>query len=283
MKALTDRYRLHNGVDIPCVGFGTWQMPDDATGVNAVKTALAAGYRHIDTAAIYGNEKSVGIAVKESGVARDEIFVTSKLWNDDHGYESTLAAFERTMDRLGMEYLDLYLIHWPNPRKFRDRWQEANAGSWKAMEELYSAGRIRAIGISNFLPHHIEALLETATIVPMVNQIRICPGSTQDELVAYCHARQMLIEAYSPLGTGGIFKVAELKELAQKYGKTVAQIVIRWSLQKGYLPLPKSVNDTHIRENIDVFDFELSDGDVRRVTHLDWDCGSSSDPDRTAF
>lgn len=283
MKSLTDRYQLKNGVEIPCVGFGTWQMPDDAAGVAAVKTALDSGYRHIDTAAIYGNETSVGAAVKESGVPREEIFVVSKLWNDDHGYENTLAAFERTMADLGMEYLDLYLIHWPNPRKFRDRWQEANAGSWKAMEELYNAGRIRAIGISNFRVHHIEALLETAAVAPMVNQIRLCPGDTQAELVTYCHAHQMLIEAYSPLGTGKIFDVPVLKKMAQAYGKTVAQIAIRWSLQKGYLPLPKSVTPDYIRQNIDVFDFELSDEDVQIITDLECECGSSSDPDKATF
>ena len=283
MKSLTDRYRLCNGVEIPCVGFGTWQMPDDETGVAAVQTALEAGYRHIDTAAIYGNEKSVGIAVNESGLPREEVFVVSKLWNDDHGYENTLAAFERTIADLGMEYLDLYLIHWPNPRKFRDRWREANAGTWKAMEELYAAGRIRAIGLSNFLPHHIDALLETAAVSPMVNQIRVCPGDTKAELVAYCHARQMLIEAYSPLGTGKIFGVPELTKLAQKYGKTIPQIAIRWSLQKGYLPLPKSVTPAYIRQNIDVFDFELSDEDVQSITELECECGGSSDPDKAGF
>lgn len=283
MKSLTNRYQLKNGVEIPCVGFGTWQMPDDSTGVNAVRTALEAGYRHIDTAAIYGNEKSVGAAVKESGIAREEIFVTSKLWNDDHGYENTLAAFDRTMANLGMDYLDLYLIHWPNPLKYRDRWQEANAGSWKAMEELYDAGRIRAIGISNFRAHHIEALLETAKVAPMVNQIRLCPGDTQGELVTYCHAHQMLLEAYSPLGTGKIFGISKLKKLAKKYGKTIAQIALRWSLQKGYLPLPKSITPDYIRQNIDVFDFELSDGDMRAITDLKCECGSSSDPDKATF
>ena len=283
MKSLTDRYQLHNGVAIPCIGFGTWQMPDDETGIAAVKTALSAGYRHIDTAAIYGNEKSVGAAVKQSGIARKEIFVTSKLWNDDHGYENTLAAFERTMEDLSMDYLDLYLIHWPNPIKYRDRWQEANAGSWRAMEELYAAGRIRAIGLSNFLPHHIDALMETAKVAPMVNQIRICPGDTKAELVAYCHDRRMLIEAYSPLGTGRIFDVPGLKALAQKYRKTVPQIAIRWSLQKGYLPLPKSVTPRYIRENADVFDFELSDEDMRIITGLECECGSSSDPDKAMF
>lgn len=283
MNALTDRYLLLNGAEIPCVGFGTWQMPDDQTGIDAVKAALAAGYRHIDTAAIYGNERSVGKAVAQSGIPREEIFITSKLWNADHGYENTLAAFEETMHRLDMDYLDLYLIHWPNPIKYRSRWQEANAGSWKAFEELYDAGRIRAIGISNFYLHHIDALLETAKIVPMVNQIRLCPGDTKDELVAYCHARRMLLEAYSPLGTGKVLQVPEVRALAQKYGKTAAQICIRWSLQMGFLPLPKSVTESYIRENADVFDFELSAEDVRLLAELLCECGSASDPDKTTF
>jgi len=283
MNALTDRYQLNNGIEIPCVGFGTWQMPDGKTGVDIVRTALDAGYRHIDTAAAYGNEKSVGIAIRESGIPREEIFVTSKLWNDDHGYENTLVAFERTMEELSLSYLDLYLIHWPNPWRYRDRWQEANAGSWKAMEELYRAGRIRAIGLSNFMPHHIDALLETATVKPMVNQIRICPGDAQETVVDYCHAHQMLVEAYSPLGTGRIFDVPEMKAIAQKYGKTVAQVAIRWSLQLGFLPLPKSVTPRYIRENADVFDFELSDADMQTISSLDGVCGYAQDPDKTRF
>lgn len=283
MNALTDRYQLNNGIEIPCVGFGTWQMPDGKTGVDIVRTALDAGYRHIDTAAAYGNEKSVGIAIKESGIPREEIFVTSKLWNDDHGYENTLVAFERTMEELSLSYLDLYLIHWPNPWRYRDRWQEANAGSWKAMEELYRAGRIRAIGLSNFMPHHMDALLETATVKPMVNQIRICPGDAQETVVEYCHAHQMLVEAYSPLGTGRIFDVPEMKDIAQKYGKTVAQVAIRWSLQLGFLPLPKSVTPRYIRENADVFDFELSDADMQTISSLDGVCGYAQDPDTTRF
>lgn len=283
MNALTDRYQLNNGIEIPCVGFGTWQMPDGKTGVDIVRTALDAGYRHIDTAAAYGNEKSVGIAIRESGIPREEIFVTSKLWNDDHGYENTLVAFERTMEELSLSYLDLYLIHWPNPWRYRDRWQEANAGSWKAMEELYRAGRIRAIGLSNFMPHHIDALLETATVKPMVNQIRICPGDAQETVVDYCHAHQMLVEAYSPLGTGRIFDVPEMKAIAQKYGKTVAQVAIRWSLQRGFLPLPKSVTPRYIRENADVFDFELSDADMQTISSLDGVCGYAQDPDKTRF
>jgi diketogulonate reductase-like aldo/keto reductase len=279
LKSLTDTYTLSNGVEIPCIGFGTWQTPDGEVAVSSVLSALEAGYRHIDTAQGYGNEESVGIAVKKSGIKREEIFITSKLANNDHGYERTMAAFEGTMKRLDMDYLDLYLIHWPNPIAFRDNWQEANAGTWKAFEELYKAKRIRAIGISNFHPHHIEELMKTATIAPMVNQIRLCPGDTQDEVVDYCRAHNILLEAYSPFGVGQLFEVPEMKALSEKYGKTIAQIAIRWSLQRGYLPLPKSVTPSRIRENVDVFDFELEESDVELIANLKGCVGYSADPD----
>lgn len=283
MKSLSDTYQLNNGIKIPCVGFGTWQTPNGDTAVQAVKDAIAAGYRHIDTAAGYGNEESVGAAIRESGVAREELFITSKLNNPDHGYEATLKAFEVTMKKLGLDYLDLYLIHWPNPLPFRDRWQEMNAGSWRAFEELYNAGRIHSIGISNFLPHHIDALLQTSTIPPMVNQIRLCPGETQPETVAYCREQRILLEAYSPLGTGLIFDVPEMKELAEKYHKSVAQICLRWSLQMGYLPLPKSVTASRIKENGELFDFALSNEDVQLIAGLKGCCGPTKDPDTVAF
>lgn len=283
MKSLTDGYKLPNGVQIPCIGFGTWQTPNGEVAVSAVKEALALGYRHIDTAAGYGNEESVGIAVKQSGIARESIFITSKLQNSARGYEDTMAAFERTMNNLNMDYLDLYLIHWPNPIKYRNCWQEANAGTWKAFEELYNTGRIRSIGISNFHPHHIDALMKTATIAPMVNQIRLCPGETQERVVAYCKPHNILLEAYSPLGTGRIFEVPEMQALAEKYGKTIAQICIRWSLQMGFLPLPKSVTKFRIKENAAVFDFELSKDDVQDITGLKGCCGYSPDPDTIPF
>ena len=283
LKSLTDTYTLSNGVEIPCIGFGTWQTPDGEVAVSSVLSALEAGYRHIDTAQGYGNEESVGIAVKKSGIKREEIFITSKLANSDHGYEKTMAAFEGTMKRLDMDYLDLYLIHWPNPIAFRDNWQEANAGTWKAFEELYKAKRIRAIGISNFHPHHIEELMKTATIAPMVNQIRLCPGDTQDEVVDYCRAHNILLEAYSPFGVGQLFEVPEMKALSEKYGKTIAQIAIRWSLQRGYLPLPKSVTPARIRENVDVFDFELEESDVELIANLKGCVGYSADPDKITW
>ena len=283
MNSLTSTYRLSNGIEIPCVGFGTWQAENGEQAYHAVKAALDVGYRHIDTAAAYGNEESIGKAIRDSGVPRADIFITSKLWNQHHGYEATLAAFDLTMRRLGLDVLDLYLIHWPNPIKFRNNWQETNAGSWKAFEELYRAGRIRSIGISNFLPHHMDELLKTATIVPMVNQIRLCPGDTQDETVAYCRERDILLEAYSPLGTGKIFDVPELQTMARKYGKNIAQISLRWSLQMGFLPLPKSTTPSRIKENTDLFDFELTKEDTAFLAGLKDCCGTASDPDTIGF
>lgn len=283
MHSLTDCYTLANGVRIPCVGFGTWQSPDGEIAKSAVLSALNAGYRHIDTAAAYENEASVGEAVRESGLDRKDIFITSKLRNPEHGYDTTMAAFEHSMKLLGLDYLDLYLIHWPNPIKFRDCWKEANAGTWKAFEELYRAGRIRALGISNFLPHHIDALMESAEIAPMVNQIRLCPGETQPETVRYCREHHILLEAYSPMGTGQIFNVPQMQKLAERYGRSVAQICIRWSLQMGFLPLPKSVTPSRIEENARVFDFELSAGDMDMIAGLSGCCGETRDPDRITF
>lgn len=283
MKSLSDGYKLYNGIEIPCIGFGTYQIPDGEETIRSVKKALVTGYRHIDTAQSYGNEKSVGIAVKESNIPRKDIFITTKLANTEHGYKKTKAAFEITMEKLDMVYLDLFLIHWPNPIKFRDRWQEANAETWKAFEELYNEGRIRAIGISNFQIRHIDELMKTAKVKSMVNQIRLCPGDTKVELVEYCKKLNIQLEAYSPLGAGKVFDVPEMIELAKKYGKTIAQISSRWSLQKGFLPLPKSVTSSRIIKNADVFDFELSKQDEELISSLDGCCGYSPDPDTIGF
>jgi len=283
MKSLTDCFKLSNGVEIPCVGFGTFQTPDGEECISAVKYAIDAGYRHIDTALIYGNEKGVGEAIRQCGVPRSELFITTKLWNTYRGYERTMEGFDESMDNLGLDYLDLYLIHWPNPVGFRDSWKESNAGSWKAMEELYNKKRIRSIGISNFLPHHIDALMETAKVTPMVNQIRLCPGDTQDELVEYCRKMDMLLQAYSPFGTGLIFDVPEMKSLAEKYGKSIAQICVRWCLQRDYLPLPKSVKKERIIENADIFDFELEAFDVQLIADMKGCIGHYKDPDTAPF
>ncbi|MBN1623798.1 MAG: aldo/keto reductase, partial [Clostridia bacterium] len=268
MKSLTDTYELNNGSCIPCVGFGTWQTPNDDTGYNAVREAIETGYRHIDTAAIYGNEEAVGAAIHDSGIPRNEIYLTSKLWGDDYGYESTKKAFSKSLELLKTGYLDLYLMHWPNPVKFRNNWQKTNADTWKAIEELYEDGKIKAIGVSNFMVHHLDELKKTARIIPMVNQVKLCPGDTKEELADYCRKNNILLEAYSPLGTGKVFKVQELKELAEKYNVSVARLSIRWSLQMGFLPLPKSVTPKYIKDNANVFDFNISEDDVRTIAGL---------------
>lgn len=271
-KSLESVFSLSNGVKMPCLGFGTWQSSDGEEAYNAVLSALRLGYRHIDTAAAYGNEKSVGRAIadflKESSVKRSDLFITTKLWNEDHGYESTKKAIDCSLEKLGLDYLDLYLIHWPNPVKFRSCWQKANAESWAAMEEAVEAGKIRAIGISNFCERHIDELLKTAKIKPMVNQIKVCPGQPERELADYSRSLGMVVEGYSPLGTGGIFKNAEIKQLAEKYGRTVAQICIRWCLQQGVVPLPKSVNFARIKENSEIFDFTISEEDLEIIANL---------------
>ncbi|KPG69300.1 MULTISPECIES: aldo/keto reductase [unclassified Enterococcus] len=278
-----NNYTLSNNVTIPELGFGTWQTPNGEVAVDSVKKALAAGYRHIDTAQGYKNEASVGQAIKESGIPREEIFLTTKLWNGNHSYDLVMSSFAESLEKLQTDYVDLFLIHWPNPVAFRENWQTANAESWRAFEELYEAGKIKAIGVSNFLPHHLEELKKTATVFPMVNQIFLAPGELQPEVVQYCQAHDILLEAYSPLGTGKIFDVPEMKELAAKYNKTIAQIALRWSLQHGFLPLPKSVTPSRIEENLAVFDFELSPEDLQTIDQLDGVVGKASNPDTTGF
>ncbi len=272
LTSLTSTYTLANGNTIPCLGFGTWQTPDGDVAYESVLAALRAGYRHIDTATGYGNEGSVGKAIndflKEGKVKREELFITTKLHNKDHGYEATKAAIAKSLDVMGLDYLDLYLIHWPNPIFFRECWQEANAGSWKAMEDAYADGRLKAIGLSNFFERHIEALMETAKVAPMVDQIKICPGIPQPELIEYLKSHNILVEGYSPLGTGGTFKSTVLKAMSEKYGRPISQLCIRWSLQKGVIPLPKSVTESRIIENSKVFDFELSDDDCMTIASL---------------
>ncbi len=283
MNKMTDTIILHNDVAIPVIGFGTWQTPNDEVGYQAVLKSLEVGYRHIDTAAVYQNEESVGRAMKDSGIPREDIFLTSKLWNGDHGYEATLKAFDKSLELLGTDYLDLYLIHWPNPVKFRDNWQEVNAETWKAMEELYEAGKVKSIGVSNFMIHHLDELLKTAKIVPMVNQIRLCPGDSKTELCTYLKEKNIAIEAYSPLGTGKVFGVQVLEDMAKKYKTTVAKLCIRWSLQNGWIPLPKSVTPERIVSNAEVFDFELSEEDISAINKLVGTCGYGSDPDTAQF
>ena len=280
-------YELSNGVRIPVLGFGTWQSADGDEAYNAVLTALRAGYRHIDTAAAYENEESVGKAIndflKESGVSRKDLFVTTKLWNGDHGRTLTEKAIDESLSKLGLDYLDLYLIHWPNPLKFRDCWAEKNAESWKEMEDACKDGKIRAIGVSNFCERHLDALLKTAVMKPMVNQIKICPGQSQRKLVEYSKKLGMVVEGYSPLGTGAIFSNEFMKSLSEKYKRSIAQICIRWSIQSGCIPLPKSVTESRIKENLNVFDFELDAEDIEKIANLKCDIKLARNPDEAPF
>ena len=282
MKKITDTFKMYNGVEIPCVGLGTWKCKDEEARIS-VLSALSHGYRLIDTAAAYGNERGVGQGIKDSGLKREEIFVTSKLRNADHGYKSTLEAFDLTLEKLGLEYLDLYLIHWPNPVQYRTTWKKAMQDTWKAMEELYEAGKIRAIGVSNFLPHHMDALMETAKNKPMVNQLKLCPGITQPQIVEYCNKNDIVVEAYSPFGTGTIFSSDVMKEMAKKYNKSIGQICLRWCLQMGFVSLPKSANPMRIKDNAEIFDFKLKKADMQIISSLEGSCGTAPDPDNILF
>ncbi|QKZ13722.1 aldo/keto reductase [Spirosoma sp. KUDC1026] len=283
MNTTIPTYTLSNGVTIPQIGFGTWQTPDGDTAIRSVQVALEAGYRHIDTAAAYGNEASIGQAIADSGIDRSELFITTKLWNTQRGYDTTLKAFDQSMNKLGLDYLDLYLIHWPaNAKQFSDR-ETINADTWRAFEKLYNDGRIKAIGVSNFLPHHLDALAKTATVTPMVNQIEYHPGQLQAESVDYCNAHDILVQAWSPLGTGKMLDDETLTGIASNYGKSVAQVCIRWCLQNGTLPLPKSVTPERIRENLDVLDFTLTDADMQTINQLPYIGGSGLNPDTISF
>lgn len=262
---------LNNGVKMPWLGFGTYKVEDGDIVINSVKEALKAGYIHVDTASFYKNEAGVGTAIKESGVSREEIFLTSKVWNTEQGYEKTLNSFEASIKRLGTEYLDLYLIHWPTP---------LHNETWKALEKLYKEGYVRAIGISNFTVNHLKDLMSKAEIMPMVNQVEFHPLLVQNELRKFCTENNIQQEAWSPLMRGKIFGISLLEELARKYNKTISQIVLRWDLQMGVVTIPKSITPSRIRENADIFDFELSKEDVVKIQELDKGMRTGSDPDK---
>ncbi len=275
IKHISDAATLRNGVSMPWLGLGVLHIADGETVENAVRWALETGYRHIDTAAIYGNEVGVGRAIKQSGVPRAEIFVTSKVWNRDQGYDQALAAFEVSLDRLEMDYVDLYLVHWPVEDKFKE--------TWRALETIYDSGRARAIGVSNFLVHHLASLLEDARIVPMVDQVEFHPYLQQPDLQAFCRERQIQLEAWRPIMMGKVNAVPELVRLGQKYGKTPVQITLRWMIQRGVVVIPKSEQQARIQSNADIFDFELEAQDLTLIDGLDRHERLGSDPDNFHF
>ena len=282
LQDMTDGYVLNSYSRIPCIGFGTWQTPNGEVATNAVKAAIEAGYRHIDAAANYKNEEAVGKGIKDSGISREDLFVTSKVWVKNRGYAKTLASLKKTLKDLQLDYLDLFLMHLPAPSgeaygltdadldKYPvfPNWREINSETWRAMEKAYEEGLVRAIGVSNFMPHHFITLIANESIKPMVNQIEMHPGMPQNEIVQYCREYHMIMEAYSPIGTGKLLKDPGLIAMAEKYGKSVAQLCIRWCLQKGVVPLPKSINPERIAENTKVFDFEISDEDMNILDHI---------------
>ncbi len=275
-------FQLHNTISIPAIGFGTYKLADGPICVEAVKNALKHNYRHIDTAAIYANEKSVGIAIRESNIPREELFITSKVWNTKRGYRSTMKAFEASLERLGLDYLDLYLIHWPANTLQFDNAKELNVDTWKALETLYNEGKIRSIGVSNFLPHHLEELMWKATIVPMVNQIEFHPGYTQQETVDFCNKHKIVVEAWSPLARGRVLEEPLLIELAEKYNVSAGAICLQFALQQGIVVLPKSETEERIMANISI-DFELSPEDLERIQQLPEMGFSGLHPDTVDF
>lgn len=279
VKNLQDTTTLHNGVEMPWLGLGVFKVEDGAEAVNAVKDAIVNGYRSIDTAAVYQNEKGVGQGIREgleaTGLKREDLFVTSKVWNSDLGYESTLAAYEASLQKLGLDYLDLYLIHWPVEGKYKD--------AWRALEKLYNDGKVRAIGVSNFHIHHLEDLMKDAEIKPMVDQVEYHPNLTQKELHAFCKEQGIQLEAWSPLMQGKLLDHPVLSEIADRHNKTTAQVIIRWDLQNGVVTIPKSIKEERIKSNSDVFDFELSNEEMEKIDNLNQNLRCGPDPDNFDF
>ncbi|MCM3568013.1 aldo/keto reductase [Neobacillus mesonae] len=270
-KSLTDTTTLHNGVKMPWFGLGVFKVQEGSEVIEAVRAALKNGYRSIDTASYYQNEEGVGLAIKESGIPREDLFITSKVWNSDHGYDSALQAYETSLKKLGLDYLDLYLIHWPGKNKFKE--------TWKALEKLYKDGRVRAIGVSNFKVHHLQELMQDCEIKPMVNQVEYHPHLTQKELLAFCQKEGIQLEAWSPLKRGQLLNEPVITEIAGKHGKTPAQIILRWDLQSQVITIPKSIKEMRIIENADVFDFELTAEEMKNIDGLNKDERIGSDPD----
>lgn len=275
MGNLQSTATLSNGVQMPWLGLGVFKAEEGQEVIDAVKAAIKAGYRSIDTASLYRNEEGVGQAIKESGVAREELFITTKVWNSDQGYESTIAAFDTSLNKLGLDYIDLYLIHWPVKGKYKD--------TWRALEKLYSDGKVRAIGISNFQIHQIEDLLTVAKVKPMVNQVELHPLLSQVELREYSRKQGIQIEAWAPLAQGQLLDNELIKEIAVQHNKSVAQIIIRWDLQNEIVTIPKSIKDHRIIENADVYDFELSVQEMERINAINQDQRIGPDPDHFDF
>ena len=269
---LSSTVKLNNGVEIPWVGFGVYKVEPGTEVEQAVTWALETGYRHIDTASFYRNEAGVGKAIKESGISRGDLFVTTKVWNDEQGFEETLQAFEQSLNRLQMDYVDLYLVHWPVKATYKD--------TWRAFEKLYEDGKVRAIGVSNFLRHHLEDLMADAKVAPMVNQVEFHPFLLQKELLDFDREHNIQHEAWSPLTRARFLDNEVIQDLARKHKRAPAQILLRWDLQHGVVTLPRSTNRERIRENSEVFDFELSAEDMRRLDSLDTDTRIGPHPDQ---
>ncbi|QNU29744.1 aldo/keto reductase [Geobacillus sp. 46C-IIa] len=260
---------------MPWVGLGVYKVKEGEEVKSAVRTALEIGYRHIDTAAFYENEEGVGQAIRESGIPREQVFVTTKVWNTDQGYETTLKAFDTSLKKLGFDYVDLYLVHWPVKGKYKE--------TYKALEKLYKDGYVRAIGVSNFQIHHLQDVLADCEIKPMVNQVEYHPRLTQKELHAFCRENGIQLEAWSPLMRGEILNEPTIVEIGKKYGKTPAQVVLRWDLQNGVVTIPKSVTPARIKENADLFDFSLTDEEMKRIDALNLNKRIGPDPDNFNF
>lgn len=271
---ISDHSVLNNGVKMPWLGLGVWKAKDGEEVTGAVRSAIESGYRSIDTAAVYGNEVGVGEGIRQAGIDRDQLFITTKVWNADQGYDSTLKAFDDSVKRLGIETLDLYLIHWPVKGKYVE--------TWRALEKLYRDGYVRAIGVSNFHTHHLEDLRQNSEIIPAVNQVEFHPLLTQKELLGYCQENGIQMEAWSPLMQGNLDHPL-LVELGQKYGKSPAQIIIRWDLEKKVVTIPKSITPARIAQNADVFDFSLAAEDVEKINALNENKRFGADPDNFNF
>lgn len=279
MKTIYDCYTLNNGVQIPCVAYGTYKAAEGKTA-DTIREAIEAGYRYFDTASFYGTEPYLADAIRKSGISRKEFFIASKVWKTEMGYEGTKAAFQETLERLETDYLDLYLIHWPLPEAGYKDWKTLDLETWRAMEELYRQGKIRAIGLSNFLPHHIENILQHSEVAPMVDQLEFHPGYTQEAAVRYCREHDICVQAWSPIGRGRVLEDSLITELARKYQVSAAQICLRFAVQEKVIPLPKSSSRKRMEENQDLFSFEISGEDMYRIKTMPQTGWSGEHPDR---